>query len=1767
MEQAVRARTAAKSWLTRASKELENILTTAEENPEQITEVNLIDCIEQFSKRLSIFDESQAAVELVIDMDNLESDINQTAAFRNSRRTFYIQANELLEKLRSKCIQENRSNSSDSPSNSLNAHQATLPKLELPKFSGDYTQWQTFWEKFVAAVDSSNIATVNKFSYLQSLLHGEAATSIRGLSLTADNYNTAKEILVRRFGKPERIVFSHIQNLLQINHKTNNGSVTALWKLYDDIQTNVRSLQNLGVGGDTYGVILTPLILHQLPPNIRLEWARVGEDHEGDLEFLLKFLYDEIRRRERSQAFGSGTTSSRSDKPLSTSTVYAERKSTNSALLAPGAKPISCAFCRDKHYSDKCPNIKDLDFDNRKNKIKELGLCFRCLNKHLAKDCNKTCFYCKGNHHAVLCQRHIIRTRETTRVMANLAKEKKSHRQTLLQIAEVRVKGEKCALKANLLFDSGSDRSYISSSLVGKVKPKRVGQELISVSLFGDPKPHAPKMKKIYEIKLLNEDNVEENLIVMESSAICSPIYRPVLPGEIMNKLIVNGISIPEGSLVSPDAQIEIDILIGVDYYWKFVKPNVQIISEHLSAQETKFGWVLSGSWEMEEFRPKSRVNHQFLCMGDVQDKMCHKFWDLESVGIQDAECDENKISDENVLEEFNDSIRFMNGRYVVHLPWKKGRRNTLIDNKEMALKRAINLSKRLKRDSCLESAYNEVLNDLENRGIIHEISHEEKIRVNENQNPIFYLPHRPVIREASATTKIRPVFDASTKGSNGYSLNDCLEPGPNLIPNLVEILLRFRRWKFGLTADISKAFLQIRVVEEDQDVHRFVWHVQDEIRTMRFDRVVFGNTSSPFLLNATIRFHLKHFENSKVVDELNENLYVDDWLTGADSQEEIAHMARDAENVMGKGGFPLAKWGSNSTIVNQRLIRGFENESSDTLPCLKILGISWSTGEDCFYFETIPLAAGLQFTKRLVLSFLARIFDPIGFLNPYVIGIKIMFQQIWRLGLSWDEPLPSDMQDNMSAWVSGFEEINQWRIPRCLAIDAWNRIDHLSLFGFSDASEKAYGGCVYLRVTEGDTSKVSLLISRARVAPLKGMTLPRLELMGALIVARLIVFVKRALKLPADISYICFTDSMIALNWIKADPNRWKQFVANRVREIQTLTSPSNWTHCAGKSNPADLITRGITATELVENDFWIQGSSTTSKIFDLPFDQLNTQVLDSKEEASEACDTDTVLTVIEHVLAPLVAYERFSKFSRLVRTIAWMKRFIFNLRTLNCRSNNDLEQWELQESERFLFMSVQREAFAEEIKALRSNKSIGKRSALYKLRPFLGDDGLLRIQGRLQMTEALSYEEKHPIILPRCHVSLLLVRFQHTLMKHAGVSTLLSCLRDKYWIIGLRRLAKSVCHECVSCQRHDSRACSQTEAPLPRDRIQRSAPFSVVGVDHAGPVYCSDTGDKKYYILLFTCGVVRAIHLELVPSLSLDDFILAFRKFCARRGIPNTIYSDNAKTFKGAEKLLKRLFGPNTPNWKFSAPLAPWWGGWWERLVRSTKSALRKSLGRESVTKSQFETILTEVEGCINSRPLTYVAEDSAPLTPSHFLLGRSTPFLLPEACESETYEPQGSQDFYLRNYESNLALERFWNLWNREYIRNLPTLGRKATNTDLHIGSVVMIREEGKPRMKWPLGKIDSLHYGRDGMVRAVTLQTEKGEIVRAVQKLHKLEVSQSNLKPRATIQLPPSVAEGTGTDEGDHSHTSDVSIDKNLKFSAKGRLIKPRQILDL
>ena len=493
-----------------------------------------------------------------------------------------------------------------------------------------------------------------------------------------------------------------------------------------------------------------------------------------------------------------------------------------------------------------------------------------------------------------------------------------------------------------------------------------------------------------------------------------------------------------------------------------------------------------------------------------------------------------------------------------------------------------------------------------------------------------------------------------------------------------------------------------------------------------------------------------------------------------------------------------------------------------------------------------------------------------------------------------------------------------------------------------------------------------------------------------------------------------------------------------------------------------------------------------------------------------NETKTEDPVTEFTDPVSKDVIDVGRFSTFQRVLRVMGYVLRFVHNLRCpKGKRMEGDLCYSELSEAKLCLLRQTQN-VYGCEKKALRQGESVPHCSSISKLSPFMGEDGLLRVKGRLQFTD-LPAEVQHPIIVPKGHLSTLLVRHAHVNMKHAGVNSMLVDLRNQYWILGARRTCKQVKKECVSCQYLDASPCVQTMAPLPEMRVKQAPPFSVTGLDHGGPLYCCDFAGVKFYVLLFTCAVVRAVHLELVNSLSCEATILALRRFFARRGTPSLLMSDNAKGFLAARTQLMKSMGSEAPDWKFIAPRAPWWGGWWERLIGIMKSSLKRSLGKRLLTRQELETVLHEVEACMNSRPLTFVGDEldsGSPLTPSHFLLGGS-PHLKQNLNSEDMSVTQ--EDLIQKNKLCCHISDQFWVRWIDEYIKNLRTsVAQPASKKCVQVGSVVLVRGEGTNRLQWPLGVVQAVYPGRDGLVRTVEVKTAKGKFVRPIQRIYSLEL---------------------------------------------------------
>ena len=422
-----------------------------------------------------------------------------------------------------------------------------------------------------------------------------------------------------------------------------------------------------------------------------------------------------------------------------------------------------------------------------------------------------------------------------------------------------------------------------------------------------------------------------------------------------------------------------------------------------------------------------------------------------------------------------------------------------------------------------------------------------------------------------------------------------------------------------------------------------------------------------------------------------------------------------------------------------------------------------------------------------------------------------------------------------------------------------------------------------------------------------------------------------------------------------------------------------------------------------------------------------------------------------------------------------------------------------------------------------------------LESLGVFTDEKGVLRCKGRIQ-NSSLSYATKFPVLLPRTHhFTRLVIQRCHESVKHNGLRETLTELRANYWIVRGRQLVKSFITRCFICKRSAGKPYqSQPTPPLPDFRVANDPAFFNIGVDFAGPLYVRDIYQKskmhKCYIALFTCTSSRAIHLELVPDLSADSFIRSFKRFMGRRGIPSVVVSDNGRTFRDSK--LKNLCLQRNISWKFNAPRASWWGGFFEICVKLVKKSLKKVTGNARLTYEELETILIEIEGVLNSRPLTYVYDEltESPLTPSCLVIGRrliEQPTTWNDEAMASTVKSLGKRARYLEK-----ILNHFRGRW-KEYltgIREYQKLKIKQPQRVIDVGDIVHIHQDTTPRLRWRMGKVTKLYPGNDGLVRSAEVGTLDASMKithlrRPIEKLYPLEVRHEDGSQQSAVKITP------------------------------------------
>ncbi|GFX48215.1 integrase catalytic domain-containing protein [Trichonephila clavipes] len=752
--------------------------------------------------------------------------------------------------------------------------------------------------------------------------------------------------------------------------------------------------------------------------------------------------------------------------------------------------------------------------------------------------------------------------------------------------------------------------------------------------------------------------------------------------------------------------------------------------------------------------------------------------------------------------------------------------------------------------------------------------------------------------------------------------------------------------------------------------------------------------------------------DNPNLSRVLQEDIYMDDLLSGADTPNKAISICKDIAHVLSTRGFHLRKWNSNST----EFLAQFSEHSShdarvelykDSNESSKVLGLFWNSSNDTFGFQpSLELTPPL--TKRHILSESSKIFDPLGLLSPCTVFMKIFYQKLWLTKTDWDSPIPQQLTEEWLRFQKAFNAINYLTVPRWVILTADNTVE---LHGFADASSLAYAAAIYCRQKHKGKIKVQLLVSKTKVAPFKQVSIPRLELCGAHLLSKLFKSVLRTLK-HYTFDVFAWTDSKIVLSWLSSHPRKWKTFVANRTSEIMEVLPTKHWRHVPSKENPADIASRGIDPKCLPDCKLWWQGP---------PWLRLETsswpKAESSCDEASDEVKAEqksvSIFNLFTHTSNDVIhgLFEHYSSLTKIIRIFAYCQRFIKNCKKIASQGSSissshinttSLTFSETKTAEETIIRWVQGFYFQEEIRSIKKQISLPPKSPLRSLHPFIDEHGLVR------------------------------------------------------------------------------------------------RPFFSCGIDYAGPVLikCNkgrETKSTKGYIALFVCLATKAVHIEAVGDLTTDSFIAALRRFSARRGAPRHIYSDNGTNFVGA-------------HWHFIPPSSPHFGDIWESGIRSVKFHLKRVLGETILTFEELTTLLTQIEGLLNSRLLSYVNDSDieciSTLTPSHFLTG-DVLLSVPEELPSTSHHRDRWE--LLQNIKRG-----FWKKWSSEFISSLqPRKKWQDAQPNLKEDDIVLIKEEGSPGT-WPMARVLQVHPGNDGLVRVATVKTQDSVLKRPVHKLHKLPI---------------------------------------------------------
>ena len=1520
-----------------------------------------------------------------------------------------------------------------------------------------------------------------------------------------------------KYGEPSKIIdviMNEVKRLKPVKENENAKFIN----LIDVVERAYRDLERLHLEHELSNAQTVSSIEEKIPMSMKLLWAehvkcRMASTANKFPE-LLKFLLERKSIIEYAiadlRSLESGTSGSvhMTDQHKTNESQEAGKNQSSKNDVNTGTS--SCLIHNNgNHTTDICDIFLKKSVNERIEIIKETNACWSCLKVgHQSAWCwfRKKCTEsdCNMFHHKLLHQDQTEGTALHTNPSNTPADVNRNS--CLLQLMKITASNDQ---KVNVLWDGGATLSLITFRKANELglEGKHIN---LSVTKVGGKSEQINSNK--YELTLKDKKGKNVDFIVYGIDKISSEVRDIDISSasKLFSNVNLKDLQRPTG---------EIDILIGFEYAG--YHPARMQNNGHLLVMENQFGKCLSGSHPSIAEKTVKFVQHAVI--HHAKGISMEPFFDVEGLGVtctpKCGSCRCGKcaiggkdftIKEEHELKMIERGLTRHSDHWEASYPWLR-KPSSLEDNRSVAAAILKSTEKRLLKDKELSRTYKEQIDDMVDRNVARKLTDAE---IKNHSGPVQYLSHHEVIKKESSSTPCRIVFNSSAK-FKGISLNDCWAKGPDILNNMLGILLRFREGEIAFTGDIKKMYHTIHLSEEDRHMHRFLWRDLDTERKMDtyiMMRVSFGDKPAGTIAAVALQKTAREYEGiyPDAVDTILSNTYVDDIIESLHKTSNSDSYTNKIDEILQSGGFSIKQWISNESVSNKQstcVPKEINNEVS------KVLGMYWNPLNDEFQFKVkinfspkqrkVRTGPDLTFeqlnmegtaiTKRMILSQINGIHDPYGFLVPFTMEAKVLMQNLSSSAskFGWDDSLPPDLRMKWIEYFKKMFDIEKLSFKRCVRPSS--ATENPTLIMFSDASEYAYGGCAYIRwKLDNGTFSSSLLCAKGRVAPIKRVTIPRLELCAAVVASRLHVFIKKECRFKFE-KVIFIVDSKIVQAMIQKESYGFKTYASVRVGEIQAATKKESWAWTESEENIADWTTRMRSPNELGQGSDWQRGPKW------LTLDETNWPIsyctaVDELPEVQQTAVANTV-EVVASSNQRLFNIESYSSYARLIRVtsrvLAVFKK-VPKPSLLHLKEDITIEG--LKKAEYYWIKEAQSQY---------SDKDLLHR--LQRLGARRREDGIITVGQRIESWMKNSYSTQEMLLLPfDHHISYLYVLKVHN-QCHSGVSATVCKVRLKFWVVKLEKLARKVLSECVICKKNARKCVSQIMAPLPTERLNPSPPWSHTSLDLFEPFSIRGEVNKrsrgKAFGLILTCLASRALHIDLINGYSTDAFLQGFRRFMSFRGAPIKIYSDPGSQLEGANSELQLMinglsneklkeFGvSNQMEWKFTSADAPWQNGCVESLIRACKKAISNAIGEQILTFSELLTVVYECAELGNERPIGKMnldINDGSYLCPNDLLLGRATARIPGGPFD-------GASSLVKRYMFVQQIVDAFWVKWTRFYFPSL--IVRQKWHVDrrnLCVGDIVLIQDSNTVRGRWKMGRICNVYPGSDGKVRNVEVE---------------------------------------------------------------------------